>query len=40
MYGGWFRPGELYAMVPLVVDWNFDQLPPMVAAAYAPWFVQ
>lgn len=37
--GTWFRPGELYAMVPLVVDWNFDQLPPMVAAVYAEWFV-
>ena len=38
--GSWFRPGELYAMLPLAVDWNFDVLPPMVAEAYAPWFVQ
>lgn len=37
--GTWFRPGELYAMVPLVVDWQFDQLPLAVEAFYAEWFI-
>ena len=36
--GSWFRPGELYAMLPLVVDWDFAALPPLVAETYAPWF--
>jgi hypothetical protein len=38
--GGWFRPGELYAMIPLVVDWHFDQLTPLIASYYAEWFVE
>lgn len=38
LYGGWFRPGELYAMVPIVVGWDFDRLPDDVAVFYAPWF--
>jgi hypothetical protein len=37
--GAWFRPGEFYAMVPLVVDWDFSLLPPAVAAFYAEWFL-
>lgn len=38
LYDGWFRPLELWATVPLVVHWRFDQLPTEVAAYYAPWF--
>jgi hypothetical protein len=37
--GTWFRPGDLYAMVPLVVEWDFDLLPSAVAAYYAEWFI-
>ena len=37
--GSWFRPGELFAMLPLVVGWDFTALPPLVAEAYAPWFI-
>jgi hypothetical protein len=38
--GTWFRPGDLYAMVPFVVDWHFDRLPPAVAAYYADFFLE
>jgi len=37
--GGWFRPNELFAMIPLVVCWDFGQLPTSVTAYYARWFV-
>jgi hypothetical protein len=37
--GTWFRPNELWAMVPLLVAWDFDRLPDLVAAYYAQWFV-
>jgi hypothetical protein len=35
---GWFRAGELWAMVPIVVSWDFGTLPPWVAHFYEPWF--
>jgi hypothetical protein len=35
---GWFKPGELWAMLPIIVGWDFDALPPDVAQFYAPWF--
>lgn len=38
LYPGWFRPLEVWATAPLVVGWDFDQLPAGVAAFYAPWF--
>jgi hypothetical protein len=38
--GTWFRPNELYAMLPIVVGWDFDELPPAVEAYYAEWFLQ
>ena len=38
LYGGWFLEGELFAMVPIVVGWDFDQLPAEVAGFYAAWF--
>jgi hypothetical protein len=38
LYPGWFRPLELWATVPLIVHWQFDQLPLQVAAFYVPWF--
>jgi hypothetical protein len=38
LYKGWLRSGELWAILPIVVDWQWDQLPPDVAAFYAPWF--
>ena len=34
-----FRPNELYAMIPLVVDWRFGDLPPAIRAYYAEWFL-
>lgn len=37
-YPGWLRPVELYAVIPLVVDWDLAALPDDVAALYAPWF--
>lgn len=37
--GTWFGPNELYPMVPLVVDWHFEELPPAVEAFYAEWFL-
>jgi len=38
--GTWFRPGELFAMIPFTVNWDFDRLPDLVAAYYAQWFVE
>jgi hypothetical protein len=35
---GWFKPGELWAMLPIIVGWDFDALPPDIARFYAPWF--
>jgi hypothetical protein len=34
-----FRPNELYAMVPFLVDWRFEQLPPALSAYYSEWFL-
>lgn len=38
--GTWFRPNELFAMLPIVAGWDFGELPPAVRAYYAEWFLQ
>lgn len=35
---GWFRPPELFAMLPIVVGWDFEALPDDVGALYGEWF--
>ena len=35
---GWFRQGEAFAMIPIVVGWDFDALPAQVARYYSVWF--
>lgn len=37
--GGIFTPAEIWPMLPIVAEWDFDQLPPEISARYAPWFV-
>jgi len=34
-----FRPNELYALIPFLVDWRFGDLPPAIRAYYAEWFL-
>lgn len=34
-----FRPNELYALVPFLVDWHFEELSPALSAYYAEWFL-
>jgi hypothetical protein len=39
LYPGWLTPAELWATVPLVTQWRFDDLPADLRASYAPWFI-
>jgi len=39
LYPGWLRPVEYWAVLPLVVDWDFSALPDWIEAHYEPWFV-
>ena len=37
-YPGFLRSPEVFATIPLVIDWQFELLPDEAASLYAPWF--